>query len=110
MRKLVAMLVVLGMPAVVLAETWQKVPIVDHMCLNKVKDDTSKHPTSCLLKCASSGYSVKTADGWLKLDDKGNQDAVAALKKTAKKEDIRVDVSGEKKGDTIQVTSLTIPD
>ena len=110
MRKLVTLLVVLGMPAVVLAETWDKVPIVDNMCKEKMKDDTSKHPTSCLLKCSGSGYVVKTADGWMKLDEKGNKEAIAALKKTQKKEDIRVNVTGEKKGDTIQVTSLTIPD
>jgi hypothetical protein len=110
MRKLVMLLVVLGMPAAVLAETWDKVPLVDQMCKAKFGDDTAKHPTSCLLKCASSGYSIKTADGWMKLDEKGNQEAVAALKKTQKKDDIRVNVTGEKKGDTIQVKSLSIPD
>ena len=110
MRKLLVMLA-LTLPVAALAETWDKVPIVDHMCQAKLKGDTAKHPTACLLKCAKSGYSIKAADGsWLKLDDAGNQKAVAALKSTKKADDVRVTVTGEKTGDTVKVASLSIPE
>jgi len=112
MRKLLGLLVVsLCLPCVTLAATWEKVSLVDQMCASKVKDHPDKHPTSCLLKCADSGYGIQTADGtWVKLDAAGNKLALAELKRTAKKDGIRVDVSGEKKGDVIQVSSLKIAD
>ncbi len=111
MKKLALMLVVgLGMPALAFAETWENAPLVDHMCLSKVKADPDAHPTSCLLKCAGSGYGIITAGGtWLKLDDAGNKKALAALKATSRKDHVRVNVSGELKGDRIAVASLAIP-
>ncbi len=111
MRKL-ALLAALALPVLAAAETWEKVPLVDQMCAQKenVRSNPDAHPTSCLLKCASSGYGIVTPTGWVKLDAAGNQKAVAALKKTGKKDHIRVDVSGEKKGDTIAVSSLSIPE
>ncbi|MFI5168121.1 MAG: hypothetical protein ACHQQS_16055 [Thermoanaerobaculales bacterium] len=79
------------------------------MCLSKVKDDPDSHPASCLVKCAKSGYGVLTSDGtWLKFDKTGNEKALAALQATDKKDHIRVNVTGELKGDTINVTDLTI--
>jgi hypothetical protein len=111
MRKLLAvMIVVLASPMSALAAEWQNVSMVDSMCLSKVKADPDKHPASCALKCADSGYLIKTADGWTKLDDKGNKLAVAELKNTKKKDHVRVNVSGEKKGDVIAVSSLKMAD
>lgn len=110
MRKLIVMLVALCAPATALCENWSKVPLIDQMCLSKVKADPDKHPVSCLLKCAGSGYGIMAGDTWLKLDDAGNEKAVAALKRTGKKDHVRVNVTGERKGDTVQVTSLEIPD
>lgn len=102
---------VLTMPALALAGTWQKVSLIDHMCLEKVKATPDKHPVSCLLKCAGSGYGILTADGkWLALDKAGNDKALAALKATSKKDHIRVDVTGEQKGETIEVSSLALVD
>ncbi len=96
-------------PAFAAAETWKDVPLIDHNCLAKVKADPDAHPTHCLLMCAKSGYGVLTADGtWIKLDEKGNQEALAALQKTTKKNAIRVTVTGEKEGDTIKVATLKI--
>lgn len=113
MKTLVKVLavVVLAMPAVALAGTWEKVSLVDHMCLEKVRASPDKHPTSCLLKCAGSGYGILTTDGkWLQLDKAGNEKAVAALKATKKKDHVRVNVTGEQTGDTIAVSSLEMSD
>jgi len=103
--------VVLAMPAVALAGTWEKVSLVDHMCLEKVRATPDKHPTSCLLKCAGSGYGILTTDGkWLELDKAGNEKALAALKATKKKDHIRVNVTGEQAGESIAVSSLALAD
>lgn len=112
MRKLtfalVLALVATAVPA--LAEEWKNVPLIDKMCLAKMKATPDAHPTSCLIECADSGYGILLADGtWVKLDKAGNDKALAALKATAKKDHIRVNVTGERKGDTIAVTELTIP-
>ncbi len=109
MKKLVLSLVLSGLPALAMAAAWEKAPLVDHMCVDKVKGDPDSHPTSCLMKCAGSGYGILTSDGkWLKLDEAGNHKALAALKATKKKDHIRVNVTGEMKGDTIQVASLAL--
>ncbi len=111
MRKTILAVVVaaLVMSAAAYAETWSNLPLVDKMCLSKVKADPDKHETSCLMSCSHSGYGVLMSDGtWVKFDKKGNEEALAALKATKKTEGIRVTVTGEKKGDTIKVSSLTI--
>jgi len=91
------------------AETWQNVPIVDTMCLSKVKDNPDAHPTSCLMSCASSGYGILTSKGdYLKFNDEGNQKALAALKQTDKKDHVRVTVDGDRQGDTIKVKSVSV--
>ena len=85
MRKLSLAVVLLSLPLAALADSWKDVSLVDDMCHEQVKANADAHSTSCALKCASSGYGIFTSDGkWLKLDAKGNQEAVAALKKTKK--------------------------
>ncbi len=113
MKKLWFGLVVaaLAMPLSALAETWAKASLMDQMCLEKFKSNPDSHPTSCLIKCAKSGYGIVTDSGsYLKFDETGNEKALTALKSTKKKDHVRVDVTGELKGDTIQVASLAIPD
>jgi hypothetical protein len=111
MKKLLIALLVSLAPALALSATWEKVSLVDQKCSEKMKANPDKHPTSCLLKCADSGYGVITKDGtFLKLDEKGNQTALAALKTTKKTDGVRVNVKGEQKGNVIQVESLSIPD
>ena len=96
------------LPLCALAEDWSNVALIDAGCKNKVKD-TDAHPTQCLIKCAGSGYGVVAADGkWTALDKKGSELALAALQSTKKTDHIRVNVSGELKGDTIAVTKLAI--
>ncbi len=108
-KLLVVAAAVLSMPVAALADSWDHVSLVDRMCQNKVKSDPDGHPTSCLLKCAGSGYGILAPDGtWLALDDAGNAKALAALKQTKQKDHVRVDVTGERKGDVVQVASLKI--
>jgi hypothetical protein len=114
MRKLfVALVVSLSLPSLALAASWENVSLMDRMCSGKekLKANPDSHPTSCLLQCAGSGYGIQTSDGkFVKLDEAGNKLAVAELKKTGKKDHIRVNVSGEQKGDVIQVATLKIAD
>lgn len=101
----------LALPVAARAGSWENVSLVDHMCLSKMKEHPDDHPTSCLLKCAGSGYGILTADGkWLKLDKAGNDKALTALKATSRKDHVRANVTGNQVGDTIQVASLAIPD
>ena len=46
----------------------------------------------------------------MKLDAAGSKMALAELKKTQKKDGIRVNVTGEEKGGVIQATALKIVD
>lgn len=114
MRKLlIAVVVSLSLPSLALAATWENVSLVDQMCASKekVKANPDNHPTSCLLQCADSGYGIQTQDGkFVKFDAAGNKLALAELKKTSKKDHIRVNVTGEQKGDVIQVSSLKMAD
>jgi len=111
MKKLLsaALLAIAATPLAALAESWTNAPLVDQMCSQQVKDSPDSHTTACLIKCAKSGYGIFTPDGaYLKLDGKGNKQALEALKATRKKDHVRVDVTGEKSGDRIQVASLKL--
>lgn len=100
-------LLLLSLPA--LAEEWKDVPMVDTMCATKAKTDPDGHPKSCALQCQKSGFGIVTADGtYLKFDEAGNAQAVAALKATKKSDHLRVSVSGTREGNTIKVKSLTM--
>ncbi len=99
----------LVLPLSAAAETWKSVALVDTMCEVKVKADPDKHPTNCALTCAKSGFGILIADGsFLKLDEAGNEKAVAALKNTKKADHLRATVTGERNGDTIKVESLSL--
>ena len=107
-----AYLAVLGMltlPAVAAAETYKDVPLVDVNCSKKVAADPDSHTRACALKCEGSGFGVITGDKrFLKFDAEGNKEVVAALKASDKKDHLRVDVSGDVKGDTLQVKSVKL--
>jgi hypothetical protein len=107
MKKLVLATLAL-LPLCALAEDWNNVSLIDAGCRNKVKD-ADAHPTQCLIKCGATGYGVIAADGkWTALDKKGSELALAALQSTKKTDHIRVNVTGELKGDTIAVSKLAI--
>ena len=64
---------------------------------------------SCALQCAKSGFGIVTADGnYLKFDDAGNSQVLAALKATKKADHLRVSVTGDRAGDTIKVSAVRI--
>ncbi len=111
MRKTLAatFVAVMAAAAAACAQEWTNVALVDQMCAAKVKADPDHHTRTCLLQCVKSGYVVLTPDGTsLKLDEAGNAKAVAALKRSGKSDHIRVDVKGDRSGDTIRVASITV--
>jgi hypothetical protein len=91
-------------------QTWKDVSVVDSMCLEKVKSNPDKHERKCLLQCGDmGGYGILDADGkYLKLDDDGSAKLLELLKASDKKDHIRVNIEGEKSGDTIKVSSVTL--
>ena len=105
MRRIALAVTLALLPLATLAQDWTDVPLIDANCKNKPADT---HPTSCLLKCAGSGYGVVANGKWTALDKKGSELALAALKETKNTDHVRVNVSGEMKGDTIAVSKLAI--
>jgi hypothetical protein len=111
MKKLtfLAFVVFSALPLTAAAETWKDVSVIDTMCLSKVKANPDAHTTKCALQCQKGGYGLLTSDGaYLKFDEGGNKKAVAALKETKKADHLRATVVGERKGDQVQVESITI--
>lgn len=89
--------------------------LVDVMCATHHAEEGAaygeKHDKACLLMedCVKSGYSVLTADKTvLKLDQKGNDLALALIKKTDREKDWRVTVTGTVSNGTIAVSSLAL--
>jgi hypothetical protein len=97
------------------AAEWEGV-LIDKMCSMKAMQEggqkaAAMHKRDCALMpdCVKSGYGVVTADNkFLAFDAEGNQKVAKALKGSKKADNIRVRVSGEQSGDTIQVKSLKL--
>ena len=107
--------VLLGCSAWVAAAADVDGVLMDKMCSMKaVKDGqqaAATHTKECALMpdCQKSGYGVFTSDGrYLKFDAAGDKQAAAELQKTAKKDNLKVKVSGQVDGDSIKVASLKI--
>jgi hypothetical protein len=99
----------LALPLAASAETWKNVSVIDTQCLNKVKADPDKHPKACALQCAKGGYGLLTPEGaYLKFDDEGNKKTLSALNATDKKDHLRATVTGERKGDVVNVESIKL--
>ena len=80
--------------------------IVDSMCKGK---DAAAHTAKCAIGCAKSGYVLVTPDGkTLKLDESGNEKALAALKQTTKEKDLKATVTGSMDGETLKVDSIAL--
>ena len=90
--------------------------LLDRMCSAKIvaaKDQKAaqNHTRECDLMedCVKAGYGVFTADGkFITLDPAGSQKVQQALKASKKKDNIRVQVTGEQSGDSITVTAIKI--
>ena len=112
MRKLASLVAVLGMcaiPAFAASETFSDVSVIDSNCSKKAAADPDSHTRDCALKCQASGYGVITKDHkFLKFDAAGNAKITEALKASDKKDHLRVDVAGDVKGDTLQVSSIKL--
>lgn len=112
MRKVILLAIVaLAAPLVLSAEVWKNVSLMDSMCSAKeqVMKDPDSHPVHCAIQCAKSGFGVVGADGkYLKFDQAGNDQVLAALKSTKKTDHLRVTVDGERKGDSIAVKSVVL--
>jgi hypothetical protein len=112
MRKLTAALALFSlsaMPALAATESYTNVSLIDANCSKKAAADPDAHTRSCALQCAMSGYGFLTADKkFIKFDDAGNTKIQEALKASAKKDHLRVDVSGDLQGDTLKVVSIKL--
>lgn len=104
-----AILVVLGMCAILSADTWTNVSLIDSMCLAKVKDNPDQHTKKCAIQCGKGDLGVVTSEGnFYKLDESGQAQALAALQKSDKTDHLRVNVEGTLKDDVIQVKSIEL--
>ena len=110
-RVLALMFAVAAVPLALHAETWKNVSLMDSMCASDAEDkaDPDAHTTKCAIKCQKGGYGILVVGGsFLKFDAAGNTKVEAALKTTKKTDHLRVDVEGERKGDEIQVRSISL--
>jgi hypothetical protein len=90
--------------------------LLDKMCspnIVKANDQAGAkaHTRDCALMedCAKAGYGVLTADGkFVNIDPAGKAKVIQALKASTKKNDLRVQVTGDLKGDTIKIASIKI--
>lgn len=99
----------LAFPLGAAAETWKDVPVIDTLCVTKVKAEPDKHTKQCALQCVKGGYGLLTPEGeYLTFDAAGNEKTVAALKATRKADHLRATVIGERNGESIKVTSISI--
>ena len=89
--------------------------LMDKMCSMKAAKEGQQavavHTRECALMppCEKSGYGVVTTDNkFLAFDDAGNAKALAALKASKKKDNLRVQVTGDVQGDSIKVANLKL--
>jgi hypothetical protein len=110
--KILASLLALGLLATpALAATFNDVPVLDVACSMKAASaaDADGHTRDCALACQKSGFGILTADNkFLKFDADGNAKILAELKSSDKKDHLRVNVTGEVKGDTLKVASVQL--
>ncbi len=87
--------------------------LVDKACSGETKsyDAAKKHSRDCAMMddCKASGFGVVTKDGkFLKFDAAGDKQALEALGKSSKQDNITVTVDGTVEGDSIKVKSLKL--
>lgn len=112
MTKVASLTLLFGMyaiPAFSGTESFTNVSVIDSNCSTKAAADPDSHTRECALKCQSSGFGILTKDHkFLKFDSAGNAKITEALKGSDRKDHLRVDVTGDVKGDTLQVSSIKL--
>ena len=109
MKKLLAVMLFALFTLPLMAAEWKNVPVTDVQCSARAKADPDSHTKECATKCAKSGFGIYTSDGkFLKFDQKGNDAVLDQIKKSDKKDHLRVNVKGEEAGDTIKVESVSL--
>jgi hypothetical protein len=110
--KILASLLAFGLlatPAFAATQTFNDVSIVDVACSKKAAATADAHTRKCALGCKESGFGIVTADKkFLKFDADGNAKILEQLQSSDKTDHLRVNVSGDVKGDTITVESVKL--
>lgn len=111
MNKLASLLVLAALgafPMLASAATFHDVPLVDVNCSKKAAANPDAHTRSCALACEKSGFGILENGKFIKFDANGNKEVIKELNASRAKDHIRVNVEGEVKGDTLQVSSVKL--
>lgn len=112
MKKIASLLILVGLgafPAFAASASFQNVSLIDVSCSKKAAANPDAHTRACALACEKSGFGILTSDNqFLKFDAKGNREIANALKASQEKDHLRVNVTGEVKGDTLKVSSVSL--
>ena len=114
MKKYVMMLFAAVSIGAFAADTTVKGHLVDLACATEEGSKPgfgAKHSKDCLQMpdCVKSGYGVLTPDNKVvKFDKAGNEQAKKFIADTNKPKDMRVNVTGEVKGDTMTVSKIEL--
>ncbi|HLF57318.1 MAG TPA: hypothetical protein VI942_10780 [Thermoanaerobaculia bacterium] len=98
-------------PGAIFAAEWSNVTLVDSHCAQKanVKENPDSHTRDCMLMCEKNGYGIYTSEGeYLKFDAEGSKKAYDLLKASDKVDHLRVNVTGEREGDTLKVSTIAM--
>jgi len=106
----ISLLVLLALPGLAFATTWNGAALVDTHCATKadVAANPDSHTRESDLMCQKNGYGIFVDGKYYKFDAEGSKKALSALKASDVKDHVRVDVTGELEGDTIVVSSLEL--
>jgi hypothetical protein len=105
----ILLVMAIWMPALAAEETWKNVPVVDTICITKVKEHPDEHTRDCAIQCVKGGYGLITEQGaYLKFDEAGNKLVTAALKASTKDDHLRATVTGERDGESIKVRTFRL--
>jgi hypothetical protein len=114
MRKLILILFTAAAISAFAADTTVKGYLVDLSCAAEEGSKPgfgAKHSKDCLQMddCAKSGYGVLTDDKKvIKFDKAGNEQAKKFISDLKKAKDIKVNVAGDVKGDTMTVSKIEL--
>ena len=89
--------------------------LIDKACEQRIQagglPEAAAHTTQCsqMTACERSGYFLYTSDGKvITLDPAGNKQAVEALKRSDRKDNVKAEITGDLSGATVRVTSLKL--